>query len=265
MVHVGERVVENTQLVLEEGVNLHSFKGLYVGINLFGRFGTAPPASEFAEACPVQKGFCETGKPAGMGGLLRIGYSLGVIGVEGVGFASFDHSSVDAEYQSYLVPAMSKHYGPARHEEIGLNRFGAGGAFGARVTSKHAIIRFTFGSAFGLAFRNVDAQVDAQFNNLPNPGCTNCQNSDHRNWNNGASKALPLLMFDGGLLLGSTPGTKFQLGVLTMIEFYGDDPIVTEASNEDNVQGLAYGHPSLQVMRGTEVFIGPVLGLQFGE
>jgi hypothetical protein len=265
MVHTGERVVENAPLVLEEGVNLHSFKGLYVGINLLGRFGTSAPASEYAESCPVQKGFCETGKPAGAGGLLRIGYSLGVVGLEGIGFASFDHSPVNAQYQAYLSPAMSAHHGPMRTEEIGLDRFGAGGAFGARVTSQHSIIRFTAGSALGLAFRHVDAQVDAQFDNLPNPGCIDCRNSDHRSWNGGAGKVVPLLMFDASLLLGSTPGTKFQLGALAMVEFYGEEGLVTDAQSDDDVSGIAYGHPGFQVAKGTELFIGPVLGLQFGE
>jgi hypothetical protein len=264
MVHAGERVVENTPLALEEGVNLHSFKGLYVGIDAFGRFGTAPPGTEFAESCPVQKGSCDTGKPLGFGGRLRVGYSLGIIGLEGIGFASFDHSSADAFYQAYLLPAMSSHYGPPRHEQIDFNRPGAGGAFGARITSKHSIIRFTFGSAFGFAFRHMDTQIDAQFDNVPNPGCVNCNNSENRNWGEGASKVVPLLMFDGSLLLGSTPGTKFQLGALAMVEFYGD-PTSTSGSGEDNVGGVAYGHPSLQVTHGTEVFIGPLLGLQFGE
>src|SRR5260221_14104034 len=87
MVHVGERVVDNMPLQLEEGVNLHSFTGLYVGINLLGRLGTSPPGSETAVNCPVQKGSCDAGKPAGASAPLRIGYSLGWLGLEGVGFA----------------------------------------------------------------------------------------------------------------------------------------------------------------------------------
>jgi hypothetical protein len=264
MVHTGERVVENTPLVLEEGVNLHSFKGLYVGMNVYGRFGTNAPASEFGESCPVEKGFCETGKPVGAGLLLRIGYSLGIVGLEGIAFASFDHSSIEADYQSYLTPAMSPHYGPVRHESYDLNRFGAGGAIGARVTSKHAIIRFSTGAAAGVAFRNIDAQVDAQFQNLPNTGCNNCPNSETRNWGSSAGKVIPVMMFDASLLLGSTPGTKFQIGTFALVEFYGD-PLSSQAQSPDNVGGLDYGRPAVQLVKGTEVFVGPMLGLQFGE
>ncbi len=276
MVHVGERVVENTPLVLEEGVNLHSFAGLYVGLNAFGRFGTAAPASEIAENCPVKDGFCETGNPAGGGGLLRIGYSFGWFGLEGVGFASFDHSSADAEYVSALYASgtstppgnnprlWSEHYGPPRHETYDFNRFGAGAALGVRATSKHSIIRFTGGGAFGIAFRHIDAQVEAQFHNVPNPGCINCPNDDTRNYGNGVSKTLPVVIFDASLLLGSTPGTKFQLGALGMVEFYGDG-LSTGAQPPDTVGGTPFARPASQVVKGTEIFIGPVIGLQFGE
>jgi hypothetical protein len=178
--------------------------------------------------------------------------------------ASFDHSSINADYRSYLDPAMSPHFGPTRNEEIGLDRFGAGGALGVRATSKHSIIRFTGGAAFGVGFRHIDAKVDANFDNLPSPGCINCPNNQNRNWNNGASKVLPMLMFDTSLLLGSTPGTKFQLGVLAQLEFYGDG-VTTEGQSPDNVEGIDFGRPAFQVAKGTEVFIGPVLGLQFGE
>jgi hypothetical protein len=265
MVHVGERIVENTPLQLEEGVNLHSFAGLYVGIDLLGRFGTAPPASDLAENCPVQKGSCDVGKPAGAGALLRIGYSFGWLGLEGIGFASLDHSSSDAQYQAYLTESMSPHYGLPRHETHDLTRFGAGAALGVRATSKHSVIRFTAGTGFGVAFRNMNAQVDAQFDNLPlTQNCLNCNNSDHRNWGNSVGKVAPVLLFDASLLLGSTPGTKFQLGALAMVEFYGD-PVMTDAQSPDSVGGYPLGRPALQVAKGTEVFIGPVLGLQFGE
>jgi hypothetical protein len=264
MVHVGERIVESTPLQLEEGASLHSYTGLYVGLDLFGRFGTAAPASEYAESCPVLKGSCDTGKPAGAGALLRIGYSLGWVGLEVVGLASFDHSSANAEYLSYLTPAMSPHFGPTRHEDIGIDRFGAGGALGVRATSKHSIIRFTGGTAFGVAFRKFDAKVDANFYNLPNSTCFNCPNNETRDWNNGAGKVAPMLMLDTSLLLGSTPGVKFQLGILAAFEFYGD-AVMTDSQPPDNVQGIEYGRPEFQVAKGTEVFIGPMLGLQFGE
>ena len=45
---------------------------------------------------------------------------------------------------------------------------------------------------------------------------------------------------------------------------YGD-PLFTEGQPPDNVEGIDFGRPSFQVAKGTEVFIGPVLGLQFGE
>jgi hypothetical protein len=228
-----------------------------------GRFGASSPGSEFAESCPVQKGWCETGKPLGAAALLRIGYSFGWLGAEVVGFGSADHTSVDAEYQALLTQSMSSHYGPARHESYNMNRFGAGGALGVRATSKHSIIRFTAGTAFGLGFRNIDAQVDAQFQSPPS--CPTCPpNQDTRSWTSGASKTVPLVLLDASLLLGSTPGTKFQLGALAAVEFYGD-PLVTPGQGPDSVGGAQFGRPAIQVAHGTEVFIGPLLGLQFGE
>src|SRR5207248_2891216 len=142
-----------------------------------------------------------------------------------------------------MGPVSQQHFGPTRNEDIGLDRFGAGGALGVRATSKHSIIRFTGGTAFGLAFRNINAKVDANFNNLPNSSCMNCPNNQNRDWTNGGGKVVPMLLFDSSLLLGSTPGTKFQLGVLAAIEFYGDG-LVTESQSPDKVEGLDFGRPA---------------------
>jgi hypothetical protein len=264
MVHVGERVTETTPLVLEEGVSLHDFRGLYVGINLLGRFGGAP-TNEFAENCPVQRGSCDFGKAAGFGGLLRIGYSFGWLGAEVIGMGSFDVTSADAEYQAVLTEKMSPHFGPPRHEQYEFQRAGAGAGLGVRATSKHTSIRFTGGMGLLMALRAINARTETEIQIAnPNPGCFNCSNTEHHDWNTKGSKAIPMLLLDGGLLLGGTPGTKFQLGILAALEFYGD-PLVTDGQGPDNVQGTSWGRPGVQAAHGTEVFIGPVLGLQFGE
>jgi hypothetical protein len=265
VLHVGERYVETPVLQLEEGATLHDFKGLYVGLDVGGRFGTKPTYG-IAESCPVELGSCDSGKPAGFESRLRIGYSFGWLGVEMFGMGTGDFASAAASYTPYQNTANGDVF-HGRQESYNFNRFGAGAGLGLRATSKHTLIRFTGGAGLGFMFRQMEAKVDAQVG-TPNtdPSCTSCSDQTQgRNWGGSVSKTIPTLILDASLLLGGTPGTKFLLGAMMGLEFYGD-PASTDGQGTDMVNNVtAVPRPSLQVAHGTEVFIGPMIGLQFGE
>ena len=264
VIHVGERAVETPQLQLDENASLHDFRGLYVGIELQGRLGTAA-TNGIAESCPVRLGSCEYGNQNGAGARLRIGYAFGWLGLEGFGLSTFDAGSANADYQAYQTLAAPPTIFYGRREDYSFNRFGAGAGIGLRATSKHPIIRFTGGMGLAFAFRSMEAKVDAQVEAPPDSSGGNGGTvTENRNWSSSVSKSIPMLLFDAGLLLGSTPGTKFELGALAVVELYGD-PVVTEGQAADRVRTVDVPRPGVQVARGTEVFIGPMIGLQFGE
>jgi hypothetical protein len=83
------------------------------------------------------------------------------------------------------------------------------------------------------------------------------------------SYTAPLVALDAGLLVGATPGVKFLIGVQALFEFVPstDGPgkgtrhlgfNATEAS-------VPLGAPPVRVAKGTQIFLGPTLGFQFGS
>jgi hypothetical protein len=264
VLHVGERAVENPVLQLEEGATLHDFTGLYVGFDLGGRFGTKTKYG-IAESCPALVGSCDSGKPVGFDARLRIGYNFGWLGAEVFGLANGDFASASANYSAYTVQSTGNVF-RGRQEDYSFDRFGGGAGLGVRATSKHTVIRFTGGAGLGVAYRKMGSRVEAQTTVPPNATCTfNCQDeSRSMGWSSSTSKTIPMLLLDAGLLLGSTPGTKFKLGAMMAFEFYGD-AAVTEPQGAETANGVVVPRPGMQVARGTEIFFGPVIGLQFGE
>jgi hypothetical protein len=157
--------------------------------------------------------------------------------------------------------------------------FGAG----PRVTSKDDSVRFTFGFAPGIAIRtlsprrNVSDASSLTLNNNPGsptgnrfvqtPQGTSSNNTNTPSELSFASAGYTTfgLVMDGGILLGSTPGTKFFLGVQAWIDFAptidsGPDTFVPQPNHP-------YARPGRGVtfVDGTQFYLGPVLGLQFGH
>lgn len=76
----------------------------------------------------------------------------------------------------------------------------------------------------------------------------------------------PGLVFDGGVLLGSSPGTKLYLGVLAVVELAPEHSKAPPIHDSPSLQQpLYYNTPGLDVVSGTQFRIGPVLGFQFGD
>jgi hypothetical protein len=77
---------------------------------------------------------------------------------------------------------------------------------------------------------------------------------------NPAFYAAPAITADGGIELGSTPGTRFYLGCLLVADFASATTVTTSWTDPN------YPPPTkLNGVNGTDVFLGPILGMQFGE
>jgi hypothetical protein len=74
----------------------------------------------------------------------------------------------------------------------------------------------------------------------------------------------PGLFFDGGVLIGSSPGAKIYLGLLLAFEFAPAHSPVAGFTGELGRPSTAYGTPALDIVSGTQVHFGPVLAFQFG-
>ena len=70
-------------------------------------------------------------------------------------------------------------------------------------------------------------------------------------------------MADAGVLSGWANGPKLHVSLVTMLQFVGG-PVMAPAMGPTNLGGGSFTTPSLQVAQGTQVFIGPMIGFDFG-
>ncbi|MFO0658457.1 MAG: PEGA domain-containing protein [Polyangiaceae bacterium] len=254
-----------------------TYKGGYFAVALPGTFSVSKPTNELQTSCPAEAvslsvgGSCEASRALGGGLLLRGGYSFGVIGLEGFMFGSFDRSTGKARYDNgdhnddNNVIRNSAHEGISRNESYTFYRYGGGAGVGVRATSKHPFTRVTFGVGGGIAQRwmKYDRDTTAKYPN--SDGSTSAEKFT----SDATSYTAPLLSIDTALLVGATPGVKFMVGVQALFEFVPSTDAPGKSSRHlgfNSVEAsIPVGTPPVQVAKGTQIFIGPMLGFQFGN
>lgn len=268
IVHEGERFVEDTPLESEAGAV--KYEGLYSGLALFGFATPSGPSNLFAEGgCPngTPCQTSNTSSPLGAGLAVRIGYSFGWIAIEGVVLGQYDHSAATVtESGSTAVNSATNTIPDApRTESYDFHRFGGGGAIGARVASKHPHVRFTGSALLGaVAMGNIYNQTATSSDT---PGNT------AKNTSSTTTYGAPLLLLDAGVLLGPAGGAKLHLSALFMAQFVGSAVQAPAIGGPNNLTHLgtnsagvneAYSTGQVSVAQGTQIFIGPMIGFDFG-
>jgi len=274
--------------------NITEYPGVYVRISLAGMIGTGQPDDSGPQYSVSSKGSFVGAATAS----LRGGYAFDWWGVEGVATFMLEHRNRDYEYQGVdntRTPPGSFDY-QFQDKSTGPGLFlGAGG----RVTSKHESFRFTFGLSPGIAIRWFSPRRDQNGSCFPgfsgcggssptpgnnNPGGANRfvngdqtgtgtttnpqpqQNNGNSDLGGGAGYTAFALMMDAGILIGSTPGAKFFLGVQAWIDF-PPDTIVAGPETSTGLPDSTFARPGrgVTIVDGTQFYFGPTIGLQFGH
>ena len=275
---VREIVLGRGQVVVQEipivsaiaAAPLPVYEGFYVKLALFAHFSPTAQPNDAVEPYTSNDGsFAEQ---AGL--TLRVGRAWDWYGAEVVGLVAFEHRIRD-----YMVhdttSATSSSFGDQAN---GLTSFIG---VGPRVTSKDDGVRFTFAIAPGLGI-HASAPRRQHNDNGPtptngNPGSTNRfvpstnttsnptpGGSNEQSFPDASYSAFGFLM-DGGILIGSTPGTKFFLGVQGWIDF--GPTLVIGPDTSTPIPNEAFKRPGrgITFTDGTNLYFGPTLGLQFGH
>jgi hypothetical protein len=209
---------------------------------LYARFALAPTFFLGTETHPgaPPTGTSQNTASLGGGAVLNVGYALKqFVSFEGtLAFMADTHTdSITPQGDSTV------------HFKYGsVNGFvGAGG----RVTSHTDVIRFTFGASIGAAIKNYAFATEGAKAPFDGSG----------------SYVAPGFLFDGGILLGSTPGVKFFLGGLMWIDFPGDDVFTAALPATSGLADSVYSTSDRKMLlsTGTQVYVGPMLGVQFGH
>lgn len=214
-------------------------KGIYVRAELMGVFPTDHHDSVsdhevYGTTVPVDAGGLYG---AGLG--VRVGYSFGDFGLEGALLGAYDHASVTATLGD-------------RRDDWNFYRGGGMLGVGARYMPRlQALgpIRPTAGLTLGVAGRAVGYQRLVE----------DTTTKDKASF---GFYLAPSAVLDAGIMIGRTPGVRFFAGVMMMLDL-------------PSTQTLPSGHskrslpiPSVarvQAANGPELFIGPSLGLVFGQ
>ncbi|MGO8991915.1 MAG: PEGA domain-containing protein [Polyangiaceae bacterium] len=259
----GQRVIENVPLQKEwipPPVKQHDWTGAYSQLNFIGQFEVTNPTNDIAQGVGYPKGTPISTDAVGGGDLgVRVGYSFGFIGIEGAFLLGFDHSNTTATPTS----STPNHQGPGGGwtESYDFNRAGGTAGVGVRLMPKTPVFRPTLGVAGGVSLKEIWYNRNSQYSN----GSATASLSGGPQF-----YAAPSIMIDAGIELGSTPGTRFYLGCQMVADFASASAI---SPNTTNYSGNTYpipnalvpGQPGINGVNGTDIFIGPILGMQFGE
>jgi tetratricopeptide (TPR) repeat protein len=263
----GQLVVQEIPLVGAIASGVADYTGFYGRFAIAFAFAAAGPADNSSAAVSSEGGFSFNATAA-----LRLGYAWDWYGAEVVGLFALDHREAKYRYEPTAYELKDESTSPAFF-------VGAGG----RATSKNDTIRFTFGMAPGISVRTFSPERhqtnggnSSQPNNTGNGGTarfgspqttTNgptTSGSQDQTFANAGYTTFGVL-FDGGILLGSSPGTKFYLGLQALVDFA--PTIVTGPDTLSPIPDAAFPHPGRGVglVDGVQFFVGPTLGLQFGH
>lgn len=247
-------------------------RGLYGQIGLVGLFSRRP-TDELRRDCPAAAttpgGTCHWYSSYGGGLSLRVGYSFGWVAVEGMALALADAWYDEAHYSAARSSSQTEFFGPARTEQYTFLRYGAGFGVGARLMSPTRIVRATLGVNIGLLERWERYFRIASANTRVTTPLGSSTIPDARADDSGVvTDTSALLLVDGGVLFGSTPGLKFHLGMLLAATFgsASEAPATRGSLGRDATTGArgAFGSGAIDISRGSQLFFGPVLGVQFG-
>ena len=238
------------------------YVGIYSRINLFAVL--SPTQTQiFNQDTPKQTHF-------GVGSALRIGYGLDIFAVELVGIFMVDHYDVPEPSAATSPPTGAMCVGCTG----GVTGFDGFVGLGGRVTSHGANARFTFGVAPGAAVHALTVTDGFNSNGASSAACggpsqPTCNMTAGGNGNGGSNNlsggyVAPGLAFDGGMLVGSTPGGKFFLGVHGWLDLPSTLLLGPDTSG---IPSSVLNQPgnTLRAVHGAQFYVGPTLGLQFGH
>ncbi|MDB4938854.1 MAG: hypothetical protein JWP87_5826 [Labilithrix sp.] len=238
-------------------------EGIYGGFGLLMTFLPSGMNSSMQKTCdgsdkPAELTSCD-GQGGGIGGGLTgfIGYHWDPVGIELFLGAQYDQNSPTLKWgPSSTDPGLGPD--PARTEEFAIRRIGGFGVLRVRLTFQGEKLRFSAAGGVGLSYRSMlltrdttaDANVDFRDAFVPDA----------------QSYLSPVLSLEPSLQYRLTPTTAIALGVSMLVESARsfDQIPTTKAEGGHSLGPSGLTTPAYELTSGTQVFIGPFIGMMFG-
>lgn len=237
-------------------------EGVYGGFGLLMTFLPGGMKHSMQKTCegdkPAELASCD-GEGGGLGGGIDgfIGYHWDPVGVELFAGAQYDQSSPTLNWAaSSTDPGIGPD--PARTEEFNVRRIGGFGIARVRLTIQGEKLRFSVAGGVGLSVRSMILTRDTK--SVANPAFRDAFVPDAESY------VSPVLSLEPSIQYRLSASTALALGVSMLVESPRSfDQIPTtkqEGGHSLGPSGLTT--PAYELASGTQVFIGPFVGMMFG-
>ncbi|HEY8077746.1 MAG TPA: PEGA domain-containing protein [Labilithrix sp.] len=246
-----------TSAIEKEG---RALDGWYGGFGLIGMLAPAGFGSSPEQTCdnaPAEVASCDKGTNLGAGLNGFFGYHWDPVGVELFLGAHYDTQSPKIGWNaSNSLPGLGPD--PARSEEFTLHRAGGFGAIRVRVTLQSEKIRFTAAGGVGLGYMEVFMKRVDTLTSDPTVQDAFAPSAQ--------GYLTPVLSLDPSIGYRLSQTLTAQLGFAILVESARafDNVPTTNADPSHALGRLGITTPRYQLATGTEVYLGPFLGLMFG-
>ncbi len=236
------------------------FQGVYGGFNLMFMKGLGAMGTELELKCgALSAASCETPGPLGGGLQGYVGYTWNPVGFELMLGGSADVTEQKATFDGKVPQGGNPLFAsPLRTETFTTLRAGGFGAVRLRLSAQTRGVRFSFAAGFGGALRVLAMQRAAD---TPDGG------SD-RFVPGAITYVSPAASFDLSVHWRVGRSTTLAIGAQVWAENAGDNAKTARDGSRYIVKGSApvavIPTPSYSLASGTQVLIGPYIGMQFG-
>ena len=241
-------------------------EGIYGGFGLMLGFQPGGMKHSMQTTCDAKS---STGKPdelascsgegGGIGGGINgfVGYHWDPVGVELFLGAAYDQSSPTLVWgPSSTDPGLGPD--PARTEDFTVRRVGGFGMFRIRLTFQGEKLRFSVAGGVGLSYRSMLLTRDTT--SAENPPLRNAFVPDAQTY------LSPIISLDPSIQYRLGAHTAVALGVSLLVESPRTfDQIPTTPQESGHSLGRSgLTTPAYELATGTQLFIGPFIGMMFG-
>jgi hypothetical protein len=202
---------------------------------------------------------CDTPSPLGAGFFAFVGYTWDPVGFElmvgGLADVTNQKAHFDGNLSNGQNPLVAA---PARDEKFTIFRAGPIGAIRARATFQNRIVRGSFAAGLGLAYKVMFMQRKATSSD---GALSDTFNPDS------VSYVAPGISLDASIQLRVGASTALVLGAMLWAESAGSSAATAPDANR-NIGGngtlVPISTPQYHLATGSQIFLGPYLGMMFG-
>jgi PEGA domain len=251
-----------------------AMEGIYGGFGFMGLFGVGGQGTELDTNCDgLGASSCQTGQPIGGGAMGYVGWTWDPVGFELFLAGGADTLSETAHFTESSTGATSPLALPPRDEKFTFVRAGGLAALRVRASVQWHLVRASIAGGVGLSYRFLFMKRDTNTTDNTNRIDVFSPNDDTKGFKT-IAYVSPAISIEGTVQLRVTPTLAIALG----LEMWADNASIAgsnsslpspgrEVVNPDlsaHQPPAAISTPAYHLASGPQVFLGPVLGLQFG-